>query len=106
FEYNSSQHAVLRELSFRAEPGEMVALVGRSGSGKSTLASLVPRFYDVSEGCIRLDGTDIRELRLTDLRRQIAMVTQDVVLFNDSVARNIAYGVEGEADPAAIRKAA
>jgi len=72
--------------------GETVALVGSSGSGKTTLASLLPRFYDVSGGRILLDGTDLRDLALPDLRRQIALVSQDVVLFNDTLAANIAYG--------------
>ncbi|MGH8270858.1 MAG: ABC transporter ATP-binding protein, partial [Gammaproteobacteria bacterium] len=106
FAYNQRKGAVLHDLSFSAEPGEMVALIGRSGSGKSTLASLVPRFYDVGEGAILLDGEDIRGLRLTDLRRQIAMVTQDVILFNDTVAHNIAYGAVGEADQKRIREVA
>ncbi len=106
FAYNPHKGSVLRDLSFRAEPGEMVALIGRSGSGKSTLASLVPRFYDVTDGAILLDGEDIRGLRLGDLRRQIAMVTQDVILFNDTVAHNIAYGAEGEAALERIRAVA
>lgn len=106
FAYNPGKGDVLRNLSFRAEPGEMIALVGRSGSGKSTLASLVPRFYDIRDGAIRLDGEDIRDLRLADLRSRIAMVTQDVVLFNATVAGNIAYGTGGQTDPQAIRGAA
>ena len=72
--------------------GGSVALVGKSGSGKSTLVSLLPRFYDVDAGRILLDGTDIREYRLGDLRRQLSLVSQDVVLFDDSIANNIAYG--------------
>src|SRR5699024_10053581 len=90
FSYAPGKESVLRELSFRAEPGETVAPVGRSGSGKSTLAGLVPRFYDVSDGAIRLDGRDIREVRLSDLRRNIAMVSQEVILFNNTIAHNIA----------------
>ena len=69
-----------------------MALVGSSGSGKTTLASLLPRFYDVSGGSITLDGVDLREYALASLRRQIALVSQDVVLFNDTLAANIAYG--------------
>lgn len=92
FRYQPEQPPVLKDLSFRMEPGQMIALVGRSGSGKSTLASLVPRFYDPQQGAVHLDGIDIRDYRLVDLRRQIALVSQDVVLFNDSVANNIAYG--------------
>lgn len=106
FAYAPDKRVVLRNLSFAVEPGEMIALVGRSGSGKSTLASLVPRFYDVTEGCIKLDREDIRAVRLADLRRQIAMVTQDVILFNDTIASNIAYGAPDRADPKALRKAA
>ena len=106
FAYSSRKSKALDNVSFRIEPGETLALIGRSGSGKSTLASLIPRFYDPDSGHILIDGHDIGEVRLADLRRQIAMVTQDVVLFNDSVAHNIGYGVEGEASEEAIRKAA
>jgi len=82
----------LRSVSLDIAAGEKVALVGGSGSGKTTLASLLPRFYDVGSGRILLDGVDLREYRLPELRSQIALVSQDVVLFNDSLAANIAYG--------------
>jgi ATP-binding cassette, subfamily B, bacterial MsbA len=82
----------LRGASLHIAAGETVALVGGSGSGKTTLASLLPRFYDVSTGRILLDGEDIRHYRLQDLRSQIALVGQDVVLFNDTLSANIAYG--------------
>jgi subfamily B ATP-binding cassette protein MsbA len=72
--------------------GEIAALVGPSGSGKTTLANLVPRFYDVCSGAIRIDGKDIRDLRLTSLRDKISIVAQDTFLFNDTVANNIGYG--------------
>lgn len=106
FSYSPRKGPVLRDISFRIEPGEMVALIGRSGSGKSTLASLVPRFYDPEAGRILLDGHDIRDLHLADLRRQIAMVTQDVILFNDTIAHNIGYGAVGQASLEQIRAAA
>ncbi|MNO51020.1 Lipid A export ATP-binding/permease protein MsbA [compost metagenome] len=92
FQYPGTDRPVLQGISFEAEPGQMVALVGRSGSGKSTLANLIPRFYHHEQGQILLDGVDIEEYRLRDLRRHIALVTQQVTLFNDSVANNIAYG--------------
>ncbi|AJD48408.1 lipid A export ATP-binding/permease MsbA [Isoalcanivorax pacificus W11-5] len=83
---------VVKQLSFRVSPGETVALVGRSGAGKSTIAALVPRFYEPDQGSILLDGRVITDYPMLDLRRQIAMVTQKVVLFNDSIRNNIAYG--------------
>ncbi|MEO7557428.1 MAG: lipid A export permease/ATP-binding protein MsbA [Gammaproteobacteria bacterium] len=92
FTYTADKGQVLHDISFKVEPGQKVALVGRSGSGKSTLASLLPRFYNTTSGSILLDGHDIRALRLTDLRNQIALVSQDVILFNDTIANNIAYG--------------
>ena len=92
FRYQREQNDVLKDLSFRMPPGTVTALVGRSGSGKSTLASLLLRFYDPQDGRILLDGVDLREYRMADLRNQIALVSQDIVLFNDSIANNIAYG--------------
>ncbi|MCY1403756.1 Lipid A export ATP-binding/permease protein MsbA [compost metagenome] len=92
FTYPGTEREVLSDISFTAMPGQMIALVGRSGSGKSTLASLIPRFYHHEHGQILLDGVDIEEYRLRNLRRHIAQVTQHVTLFNDSVANNIAYG--------------
>src|SRR5690606_27520385 len=74
------------------EPGETVALVGSSGAGKSSLVNLVPRFYAPTAGRVLVDGIDVREIRLAGLRANISLVTQDVVLFNDTVAANIAYG--------------
>jgi len=90
--YSEDKAPAVRELDLLIEPGEKVALVGRSGSGKSTIANLLPRFYDPTVGEIRIDGVPIRELTLASLRAQISLVSQDVVLFNDSVANNIAYG--------------
>jgi subfamily B ATP-binding cassette protein MsbA len=84
---------VLRHVNLSIATGQVVALVGPSGGGKSTLADLIPRFYDVSEGQITVDGTDLRALTLASLRAQIAVVTQATFLFNDSVRNNIAYGL-------------
>jgi ATP-binding cassette, subfamily B, bacterial MsbA len=98
---------VLENISFKVAAGEMIAIVGQSGAGKSTLTNLIPRFYDVSGGTVLIDGHDVRDLQLASLRRQIAVVTQEVHLFNDTVGANIAYGASGRNDgEAAIRKAA
>jgi subfamily B ATP-binding cassette protein MsbA len=92
FRYEGGAEPALNGFSLALEPGETVALVGPSGSGKTTVASLLPRFYDIEEGTLRLDGQDIRDVRLADLRASISLVSQDVMLFNDTVAANIAYG--------------
>ncbi|SEI25420.1 ATP-binding cassette, subfamily B, MsbA [Pseudomonas asplenii] len=92
FTYPGTDRQVLNDISFTVEPGQMVALVGRSGSGKSTLAALIPRFYHHHQGEILLDGVEIEDYRLLNLRRHIAQVTQHVTLFSDTVANNIAYG--------------
>ena len=105
FQYPGSEKPVLSDISFTVEPGQMVALVGRSGSGKSTLASLIPRFYHHESGQILLDGVDVEDFRLRNLRRHIALVTQQVTLFNDSVANNIAYGDLAGAPREAIEQA-
>ncbi len=91
FSYDSAP--VLREVSFPARKGEIVALVGTSGAGKTTLVNLVPRFYEVTGGAIRIDGRDIREVTIRSLRGQIAMVTQENILFHDTVMNNICYGM-------------
>lgn len=105
FSYGADQPQVLKNINLKVEPGEMIALVGRSGSGKSTLASLIPRFYELEQGQIRLDGIPIAELTLSSLRQQIALVTQQVTLFNDTLAANIAYGIPNP-DRKAIEAAA
>ncbi|GGK09434.1 lipid A export ATP-binding/permease protein MsbA [Pseudomonas matsuisoli] len=92
FAYPGTDKPVLENLSFEVEPGQMVALVGRSGSGKSTLVGLVPRFYQHTSGEILLDGVAIQNYRLVNLRRHIALVSQSVTLFNDTITNNIAYG--------------
>ncbi|AYC34551.1 lipid A export permease/ATP-binding protein MsbA [Pseudomonas cavernae] len=106
FQYPGTDKRVLDDLSFTAEPGQMIALVGRSGSGKSTLANLIPRFYHHEQGQILLDGVDVEQYRLRNLRRHIALVTQQVTLFSDSVANNIAYGDLADAPRADIERAA
>ncbi|AZF29991.1 Lipid A export permease/ATP-binding protein MsbA [Pseudomonas sp. R4-35-07] len=92
FTYPGTERHVLKDISFTAEPGQMIALVGRSGSGKSTLASLIPRFYHHESGEILLDGIEIEDYKLLNLRKHIAQVTQHVTLFSDTVTNNIAYG--------------
>ncbi|HJR59010.1 MAG TPA: ABC transporter transmembrane domain-containing protein [Vicinamibacterales bacterium] len=96
---------ILRDVSFRVAAGEMVAIVGLSGAGKTTLVNLLPRFYDVTAGAIRVDGVDIRDLTLASLRSKIGIVTQETVLFDETIASNIAYGSSG-ASAEAIEAAA
>jgi len=105
FRYADGHGAVLRRVGFRAGRGEIVAIVGTSGAGKTTLVNLLPRFYDVSEGAILIDGVDVRRGTLKSLRDQIGLVTQETVLFNDSVRANIAYGLS-EVDEARVEAAA
>lgn len=92
FQYANQDRKALDKVSFHARPGETIALVGRSGSGKSTASSLLLRFYDVTEGKVLIDGENITDYQLADLRKQFAYVSQQVVLFNDTLANNIAYG--------------
>ncbi len=92
FRYAEDTAWVVQNLSLEIEPGEFVALVGSSGAGKTTLCSLIPRFYDVTEGAVRLDGVDVRRIRLDALRSSIGVVQQDVYLFGGTVAENLGYG--------------
>ena len=93
FAYDARRN-VLQDIDLTIRKGQVVALVGQSGSGKTTLADLLPRFYDVSEGAIRVDGTDVRRLRLHDLRELMGYVNQDAILFNDTIYNNITFGVD------------
>ncbi len=105
FTYPGTAERVLTGIDFTVSRGQTLAIVGRSGSGKSTLVGLVPRFYDPTEGSVMLDGADVREYPLHDLRRQIAYVSQDVTLFDDSIRSNIAFGL-GEVPNEAVEAAA
>ncbi|HRH80664.1 MAG TPA: lipid A export permease/ATP-binding protein MsbA [Thiobacillaceae bacterium] len=104
--YSGKWRPALAGVDLTVAAGETVALVGASGSGKTSLVNLLPRFYTPSAGRILLDGTDIRDIRLACLRANLALVSQEITLFNDSVAANIAYGHQGEADEARLRQAA
>jgi subfamily B ATP-binding cassette protein MsbA len=105
FRYTDGDGAVLRSIGLVARPGEVVAIVGTSGAGKTTLVNLLPRFYDVAEGAILIDGVDVRDVSLKSLREQIGLVTQETVLFNDTVRANIAYGLS-DVDEARVESAA
>jgi subfamily B ATP-binding cassette protein MsbA len=106
FRYREDSELVLQDIDFEIKAGQSVAFVGRSGSGKSTLVGLLPRFYDVTDGQILIDGEDIRSLALQSLRDQIALVSQHITLFNDTIANNIAYGrLEGASREAIIAAA-
>lgn len=104
--YDPEKGPVLKNISFQVPAGKVTAIVGRSGSGKSTLISLIPRFYDPTEGAVCLDDRDVREYKLADLRSQISLVSQDITLFNDTIRRNIAYGDLADASDDDIIRAA
>ena len=93
FEYQSSRRAILKNISFSVPAGKTIAIVGKSGGGKSTLVNLLPRFYEISAGKIRIDGIDVRDYCLADLRKQFAFVSQNTTLFDDTIFNNIAYGL-------------
>ncbi len=103
--YPGQAHPALSDITFTARPGTVTAIVGRSGSGKSTLIKLIPRFYDIEAGQILLDGHPLQEYKLADLRRQIALVGQQVMLFDGTVAANVAYGEMQDAAPEALDRA-
>jgi subfamily B ATP-binding cassette protein MsbA len=105
FTYDAEKGRVLNAIRIRVAPGETVAIVGRSGSGKSTLVSLLPRFHDPDSGVVLLDGVDIRRYRLQDLRNQLALVSQDVMLIDDSIRNNIAFSAPA-ASAADVERAA
>jgi subfamily B ATP-binding cassette protein MsbA len=98
FSYGGDKGEVLHDVSFHVRPGETVAIVGPSGGGKTTLVGLIPRFYDAQAGSVLLDGVDVREYRLADLRSQVSFVSQDVVLFNDTIRNNIAFNALDKSD--------
>ncbi|MEM9835299.1 MAG: ABC transporter ATP-binding protein [Bacteroidota bacterium] len=105
FAYASSEEDVIKHISFSIPKGKMVALVGASGAGKSTLADLLPRFYDLTNGRIEIDGTDIRTFKIKDLRDRMGIVSQEAILFNDSIYNNIVFGMEN-VRPAQVETAA
>src|SRR5207244_165496 len=92
YEESDSPEPVLSDINFTVEPGELIGIVGHSGSGKTTLVNMLLRFYDATEGVIRIDGHDIRQIQSRSLREQIAMVLQEPFLFTGTIADNVAYG--------------
>ncbi len=106
FRYNEVEGAVLSHIDLTIEKGKVIALVGASGAGKSTLVDLLPRFYDVTEGGIFIDGVDVREYQLKSMRQQMGIVSQEAILFNDTIYNNIVFGLEGDIQPQQVEQAA
>ena len=106
FSYSTEQKTILKNINISIEPGMTVALIGRSGSGKTTLSNLIPRFYNHQQGDILIDDVDVNEYKLSNLREHISLVTQNVTLFNDTIANNIAYGTLQKTPIELIKKAA
>jgi subfamily B ATP-binding cassette protein MsbA len=111
FRYSTDLPFVLKDVSLEVNKGQVLALVGPSGAGKSTLVDLIPRFYDATKGAVKIDGTDVRDIKLGSLRRLMGIVTQETILFNDTVRNNIAYGMrdvpfESVQEAAAVANAA
>src|SRR4029077_8990778 len=96
---------ILRDINLEGHAGEVLAVVGSSGAGKSTLVNLIPRFFDVTSGQLTIDGHDVRDVTLSSLRSQIGVVTQEIVLFNDTLRNNIAYGQPGVAQKTVVEAA-
>jgi subfamily B ATP-binding cassette protein MsbA len=103
--FSYEEDPVLKNINLSVQPGEILALVGMSGGGKTTLVNLIPRFYDVSAGAVRIDDIDVRDASIASLRKQIAIVTQEPILFNDTVRNNIAYGNVQASDAQIIQAA-
>ena len=107
FKYQNSKHNILEGINLNIKPGEKVALVGKSGGGKTTLINLLPRFYEIEHGQILLDGINIKDLKLRNLRSQYSLVSQDTILFNDTILNNIAYGaLDRSVNKEEVKKAA
>src|SRR5690606_17925914 len=103
--FPDAQSDTLSDVSFVAEPGQTIALVGRSGSGKTTLVNMLPRFVNPSSGTVLIDGQDVRDVSLRGLRSHLSLVSQDVVLFDGTIAENVGYGALHEATEQEIRNA-
>ena len=106
FSYPGERNPAINKISFSTKPGEKIALVGKSGGGKTTLINLIPRLYEITEGEIQIDSININDCKLPSLREKIALVSQDTILFNDTVFNNIAYGAKGKSSIEAVKKAA